>query len=196
MAQLYCTGPAHVFIATSIYSQGGPQSTGILYLGTCEDAPDIQLGPEYEPVRNDISGKKKPFDMQYQGEDALISLDLNRYNEAVYAIIANRPLRAGGRGVDTGIDIGALIATEGGQINVYVQFPFNPAKAAMMNAANGPMPPGYRFPFCVPIGPEKLSMGTKPKKVHLLMYAWQAWFPQTQSFLLYDFNMSGLPPIN
>lgn len=194
MAQLWCTGPAHAFVNMAAYSQGGPYPLGTFYLGTCENAPEIQLGPEYEPVRNDLSGKKKPFDMQYQGEDALISLDLNRYNENVYQLIANRPFR-GVPGADGPFDIGTLIGTEGAAIALWLTFPYA-LKPAMANSANGPLVPGYRFPYTAPISPERLTVGTQAKKVHLLMYAWQAWIPAVQSFLLYDFNMDGLPPIN
>lgn len=187
MAQLYCTGPAHVFVGFS-------NQTGVgtpLYLGTAEDAPEIELGPEFEPVMNDISGKKKPLDMQYQGEDALISVDLNRYNEATYALLAQRINSGAPRGTDNALDIGSLAATEGLQLCCAILFPFA-AKPAM---GAGGMPPGYYFPAVVPIGPEKLTMGTKPKKVNVLLYAWPLYNFATGTFTLYTNTLPSLGPI-
>lgn len=186
MAQLYCTGPAHIYAAP-------PGALGALsYLGTCEDAPVIRINAEFEPVRNDIGGKRKPFDMQYQGEDALISIDLNRYNESVYSLLAARPAGASPRGSDVLTDIGTLVMTEGAQSAIVVQFPFV-AKASMVA---GGMPPGYYFPTCVTIAPEELRQGTRPKKVNMVFYAWSQWSPVTQGFLLYSNVLPALPTIN
>lgn len=184
MAQLYCTGPAHLFLGV-----GGAFS----YLGTAEDAPKIELGPEFEPVLNDVTGKKKPLDMQYQGEDALISADLNRYSETVYAVLAQRFVRPAVRGTSGLLDIGSLVLTESLGFQLAMQFPYA-AKAAMAGGTGGPMPPGYLFNVVVPIGPEELTTGTKPKKIHVLLYSWPVWSPTAGTFL-YTTTLPSLPAI-
>lgn len=189
MAQLYSTGPAHLFVGA--ITTGGVTP---FYLGTAEVKPQIEIVPQFEPVHNDLGGAV-PFDKSYEGEEAFIGADLNRYNEAVYAGLAARPnsLVPGAiRGLNTALDVGTLMLTEGKNIVVWVVFPFF-VKAAMRA---GGMPAGYRFPGCTVVGPDKLETGTRARKVHLLFHALRQWSPVTGAFLLYDHNVSGLPAVN
>jgi len=193
MAQLYTTGPAHIYLA---FPTGSGTQNSPVYFGTCEDAPQVQIIPKFEDVYNSIGGTV-PFDKSYQGEVALIDLDMNRYNESVYGILAARP-RVGTRGVNIAGDVGTLMGTEGYTIGVYLKFDFGAAGAAPKAAytANG-MPPGYRFPGGIPIGPDRLqNLGTRPRKTNVVFFAIRIWNPATQAFGLYDFNLNGLPAIN
>src|SRR5579859_623880 len=91
MATPFVTGPAHMFVGTTRVTNGVPQGAGVVfYLGTSEGSPDIDIKPVYEPVYNDLSGST-PFDLSYMGEEAYITADLTRWNEAVYAAIQARP---------------------------------------------------------------------------------------------------------
>src|SRR5690348_16792822 len=135
MAQLYTTGPAHIFVGGGFLSPGSmgtgggntpPQTSSntpvILYLVTCEEAPEIVIEPKYSGTKNDLGGSEIPFDMQYEGEQGLISLDLNRYNEPVYAALASRPRFGGVRGLNGGADVGTLMQTEGLSLVTWVLF--------------------------------------------------------------------------
>jgi hypothetical protein len=190
MAQLYSTGPAHAFVGS--ISSGGVTP---FYLGTCEVAPQIEVTPRFEEVHNDIGGIV-PFDKQYGGEEAFIGLDLNRYNEGVYAALAARPnsLVAGAvRGLNSALDVGTLMLTEGKNVVLWIVFPFF-AKPAMRA---GGMPAGYRFPGSILLGPDKLDgLGTRSRKTHLFFEALRLWTPLTGAFTLYDHNTTGLPAIN
>jgi hypothetical protein len=190
MAQLYSTGPAHAYVG--IIGPGGG-TTAVSYLGTCEDAPRIELRPMWDPVFNDLGGKV-PFDESFQGEEAFVNLDLNRYNEGVYAALAARPRPGQGtRGTMVFGDVGALALTENYVFTLLIQFPYA-VKAVM---AAGGMPGGYRFPATVLAGPDQLfPLGTKPRKVNLMFHAIRVFNIQDQSFVLYDHNLSGLPAIN
>lgn len=188
-SQLYCTGPAHVWLQIS---PGGAPS----YLGTCEESPDIEIRPEFEPVRNDIGGVKVPFDMSYQGEDALIVLDLNRWDEDVLRACQALPgTSAGGntRGQSGPLDVGTLMLTESKTIPVYIVFPFN-SKPAMAR-----MPQGYRFFAAYNLGPHRnRPLGTRPRKVLTAFHAIRSFDPAHGTFLLYDEDVSvafnnGLP---
>lgn len=195
MAQLYSTGPAHVFVGPGTGVSPGISTIPALYLGTCEVSPQIEIAPHFEAVHNDLGGVV-PFDEIYEGEEAFIDLDLNRFNEVTYATIAARPsgFTAGpARGANTAADVGTLMLTEGKNLILWVVFPFF-AKAVMRA---GGMPAGYRFPACTLKGPDRLSpVGTRARKIHLLFHALRTWSPTTGAFLLYDHSVSGLPPIN
>lgn len=197
MAQLWVTGPAHIYFAFP--NGSGGQNTPV-YFGTCEDAPYIEIIPHYEDVRNSIGGTV-PFDKSYQGELALIDLDLNRYNEGVYATLAARPRAGAGggpRGTNVAGDVGTLMLTEGFCTGVYVKFDYGAAGAAPKQAfIGGGMPFGYHFPFCVPAGPDKLKgLGTTPRKTNVMLFALRGFNPATQTFTLYDNITTALPAIN
>jgi hypothetical protein len=160
----------------------------------------VDIIPVYKEVRNDIGGEVA-FDMSYQGEHAIISVDLNRWNEPVYSMVAARPglgYSAAGRGTNVLGDVGTLVLTEGLGLTVWLLFQFGTSGGAPKIAMNsGGMPPGYRFLATVPFGPDRLSpLGTRPRKVNLTFAAIRAWNPASQTFTLYDHVVGGLPVPN
>ena len=194
MATLYTAGPTHVYVGLQNCSPGQA-----LYLGTCEEAPVIEVTPEYRPVRNDIGGET-PFDLSFQGESAVTQGDFNRLNRSAYNGLAARPrsLQAGSTpGLNAPGDVGSLVLTEGDGISLFLLFAFgaNGASPKPAYIANG-LPPGYRFPVSVLFGPDRITTGTRPQKYSLLFRSIRLWSPLTQSFLLYDFGVAGLPGIN
>jgi hypothetical protein len=190
MAQLYTTGPAHIFLSDKT---GYVSPSSALYLGTAEESPAIQIEPLYEPVVNTLGGKT-PFDVSYQGEMAKTAVTLNRFNEDTYRVlVANRPSPLGTRGLNGPLDVGSLILTEGLYLTFWMTFPF--VSKAVMAAGN--MPLGYRFPATIPAGPDELApLGTVPRKLRLLFWHLRLWDVSTGQFLLYDHNVLGLPTIN
>lgn len=194
MAQIYTTGPAHIYT--------GPIAAPA-YLGTCEESPEIDLIAMEKEVINSLGGVGIPFDSAYQGEIAIITAVLNRYNEAVYQGMANRPAgfsRPPTPGINTAGDIGSLYLTEGLAFTTWILFTFGAngyAPQPAMNAAPNGIPPGYRFWATRLLGPNRIrSMGTTPKKLVLTIGALRVFNPAAQTFTLYDWNVAGLPPIN
>lgn len=179
-SQLYCSGPGHIFI-------GFPGRTPV-YLGTCRETPRLQILRKYREVQNDISGDV-PLDLSYMGQLAHLNFDLTRWDEAVYSGIAAFPHSPGARGVDLLGDMGTLMITEGQALGVWVQFPYS-TKPAM---TPGPMPAGYRFPFCFPVGPDDLAeLGTRPRRLNLQFLAIRGYNPADGSQFLYDHDMSAI----
>lgn len=194
MAQLYTTGPAHMFVA---FGAGGGSVTPPLYLGTCQEKPRIQLRPIYEDVKNDLSAGAT-FDKQFGLEEAFIAADLNRFNESTVALVQARnqlPIAAAiGRGAFPLGAVGTLMNTEGVAMTLWLQFPYaaKPAYAAGANA----MVPGYRFAAVAAVGPDEIEPGTRVMRKLLMFHAIPLYNATTGGFLLYDFNVAGLPSPN
>lgn len=191
MAQLYTSGPCHIFLNGLLVNT--PQ-----YLGTSEFSPHVELVPMYEDVFNAIGGRV-PFDKAYQGEVGIINFRLNRFNYLMYQALAARPrspLAVGtgpALGVNAAGDVGSLVLTEGLALGLVLQFQFGAQgqspKPAMVTGA---MPAGYYFPAAVPIGPDKHDpLGTLPEVIDITFFALRAFNPITQTFGLYS---QTLPP--
>lgn len=197
MAQPYVTGPASIWVA--------PGLSAPLFLGHAERSPSIQVRPSHSPIFSDLSGQRVPLDYIYDGEEALISMDLTRFNEAVYRLIANRGTPGlGTRGLDIPGDIGTLLGTEGRAYPLWIRFPYS-AKTAFSNATNGAMPGGYRFPLAFLEGPDGLDgLGTTNRRLRLNFHAIRYLDVSVTntfgagSLLLYDHNMGAVSslPIN
>src|SRR5262245_38706133 len=117
MASLFSTGPAHFFC-------GVGASFAPLYLGTAEDEPIIELPPEYEQVRNDLAGSRKPLDRQFMGEDAFVGLNLSRWDETVLALVQACPYRSKARGFQAFGSQGAFMQLEGLTFPLWITFPY------------------------------------------------------------------------
>lgn len=194
MAQLWTTGPAHIYVATgkampgtlaSALSAGSP-----LYLGTAEGAPDIQVEPSFTPVMNDIGGQKVPTDWMFDGAEALVVVDLTRWNEAVYATTQAWPASQDNTsGTFGAADIGTLMAHEGMTYDLWVQFPYQ-TKTAYTN-----MPGGYHFLSAFCIGPSGITPGTRASKRRCIFKAIRAYNTSDGTWGLYDHTVSGLPAV-
>lgn len=175
--------------ATSVSLINGP----FVFLGTAEVSPRIEVRPAWDPIFNDLGGKI-PFDLAYQGEEAFTSVTLTRWNEAVFAALQNRGnYQSLLRGFDGPYDIGTLALAEAANFATVVLFPFS---AKQYYSANG-MPPGYRFLQSVLEGPDVLDpLGTRARKIQLLMHHLRYFNPTNFSFTLYDHNVAGMPAAN
>jgi hypothetical protein len=188
-AALQCVGDCRIFINSPF----SPGTTAPRFLGHCERAPRILIHREYANVHNDPAGSV-PADLSYQGQRATISLDLARFDAAVYDLIAQFPHTGTfPAGTDVAGDVGSLMITEGRHIGVWILFPYS-IKAT--NVAAG-MIAGYRLPFCFPVGPDDhRSLGTQPRILNLQFLGIRNYNASTGAQLLYDSNMAGLPAIN
>lgn len=196
MAQPYVTGPVAVYVG--IGSLGNPLATyAPVFFGHGERAPKPSLNRGYEPVMCDLSGTQLPFDVLYEGQDALIRVDFTRWNEPVYQAISNITSTAVPTNLSPGVDpssaVGTLMVTEGKTYPVWLRFPYGGAggKASMAT-----LPRGYRYLSCVLESPDDREPGTGVNRLSLIFHAYRAFSPSLGTFTLYDYDMSALGPID
>jgi hypothetical protein len=214
MAQHFCTGPAHIYVAptdvtttpTLSYTSATPAAGGftptrvIQYLGTAEKQPRIVVDSQFEPLFNDMGGGT-PLDYMFQGEEGVVSVVLTRWNETVLRRIRSLPSPGGIPGLNPNGDLGKFMGLEGNTYPLYIQFPYA-TKAAMLG-----MPFGYRFWSAYLQGPFEVMPGTTALRKQLIFKCTRHFgtsplenalnpnVPPLNS-RLYDHDMGGLPAIN
>lgn len=207
MAKMWTTGPALLYAGIA----GGKNSKQIRFVGTGETAPDIELKRAYSPAKNDLAGTIIPMDEVYEGQEALITVTVNRYNlSTILAMQAASEANFGGTpGYDTAGAIGSLMAQEGNTFPFYVVFPYatRPTMAGMMA--------GYRFWSGKLVGPDTVKPGTKEKQILLMVKCMRAYTASPSPLSgpalggtpglgagfnsvgkLYDFDVAGVPAID
>ena len=146
-----------------------------LFLGTAEVSPQAEVRRQFQPAYNDLSGAV-PFDLNFLGEDAILAVDLTRWNEFTYARCATAPgqlstplASRGGYGtVGPTKGMGSLQAHDGSCLTVYLVFPYgSSASSANIPGRTFGMPPGYRFHGGSLINDKLHQMGSKYRKLHL-----------------------------
>jgi hypothetical protein len=197
MSQPYCTGPVDVW--TSLPGFGGGGGTPF-FLGWGQRGPRISVRRGWEPVWCDLSGTQIPFDLMYEGQEAYVTIELSKYNEAVLETLQAMPLPGvGAVGTapfnDAAGERGTMMLTENVNPTLWLRFPFSAAGAtphpAMANALNGVVPAGLRFPGAIFKGPDDRVTGTAPSVVTVVFHCLCAFVGAGQ-FNLADFNMSAL----
>jgi hypothetical protein len=184
--QLWTTGPAIAYVGV-----GGALGADVpVQFGTAEARPTIVTYDEWLDAYNDLGGVKIPFDDSFQGEFALIRLDVTRWDEDVLRRIQARPSFTGTRGFFPFGTIGALMKTERLYYPLWLKFSYQ-SKAAYSN-----MPAGYRFPVSWLLSPEEMPVGTIPRKVSCIFISRMIFNPVDGSHFLYDENMTGLPSLS
>ena len=196
MASIYSTGPAYVYIG--FLNKPEPLTTDgevillgddidIFFLGTCEDAPEIELQPIYVDVRSDTGGVSVPFDKIFDGQTARILLPrMNRFNWDVYKMLQGVPNVGLTNNMAKNVagDIGALMLREGSAVGVWIVFPY--ADPFLAFGTPEDMPRGYHFPGGLFVGPNNLKPGTEDLKNSLLFQAIPVFDKKDGSFTLYD----------
>jgi hypothetical protein len=172
-----------------------------VFLGTGEGKPagaEIEIERAESPVMNDAAGNILPADLMHEGEQGWISTVLTRYNESVYAWIANRTAGAvyntppfgtpSPRGIDPDGSIGTLLVQEGAAYPVWLAFPY------AGKPAYSTMPYGYRFFACTLVDADKLPVNPGGRKVGL---TWRALrLDGFGAWALYDHDLTGLTAPN
>lgn len=189
MAKVYAVGPCGIYVRLS---------SGILFLGHSERGPRVMVRPQYSPIYCDLFGPSVPADIAFAGEDAIISVDLTRWNESVYLRLSDKVNHFGVPGIgrnDPG-EIGTMMVSEGAAYPVFVHFPHS-AKPAYAD-----QPAGLRFAACVLETDNYGALGTGGRKMNLVFHAYRtldlsvANIAGRGRLLLYDHNMAGLPAID
>ena len=211
MATFYSTGPVLIWVGPQIIKPTPytPLPTvAPVFLGTAEVSPQGELRRQYQPAYNDMSGAV-PFDLNFLGEDAVLAIDLTRWNENVYARLSDAPRQLTSptgisRGsypvVGPGVGMGALMAHDGLTTTVYMVFPYG-FTTAVQNAPGRSygMPVGYRFHGGSLINDKLHQMGSKYRKLHLTFQFAPVYNNVTTLMTLYDHTIPAamaLPSIN
>lgn len=145
---------------------------------------------------NDVAGMT-PYDMLFSGEEAIVSVTLTRWNEPVYAAIANKANLGGVRGTESGVSRGTLMLTQGIAAPLWISYPFNTL------APFTTLPAGYHFYAAFLESPDRLNPGVRAYKIHLQWHCLAVYFAGQvlstglgggivgNGFLLYDGVMAG-----
>lgn len=194
MAIINVTGPTFLMVSRAASASGSSSGyvapatalakTDLLFLGTCESGASIQIQTMYEEVINDVGGSMLPIAKIYQGQQGAVVGTLNKYNEAVYARLADHPFQAGTRGIDLPGDIGTVLEQEGGTFHLVVWFPYNTKPIYTSNF----MPTCFHF-WNVKFGNEDFTTGTRAGKRQAIFIC-DRWYDDTTGALsLYDHVM-------
>ncbi len=206
MAQLFTTGPAHIFIGTpNLASPLVAQQA--FYLGTCEQKPIISVQRHWKPAGNDIAGQTIGMDLSYQGQEGLITANLSRWNEAVYQVLAARLFGArtianSAPGYDGPVDMGSLFIHELQFAHLFITFPksvltfYNGGGGGTGNG--GPLPNGYHFFATTLVEKDTIQPGTDPLTRMLQFRAFRPLLATANGLAmpLYDYLVTNLPPID
>lgn len=186
--QLWCGGPAHVFLGLG--SGGSP-----LYFGTSEGAPRFRKIKHIAEVRNDLAGDMQSFDRQYLGEMILVSGDFTRWANTLLLQMWSMPnFLTGAPGTNPGGDYGTFLIQEGFAFPLWLQNPYAVAKAAMAG-----LEAGIHGFAAILIGPDEKTPGMRTNKVRCAWLLHPLFTPDVNNTVrsrLYDFSMAGLPSVS
>src|SRR5215468_4767218 len=154
------------------------------YLGTSMRGVRIRIRRAYSRVWNDLSGPEIAFDKLWAGCEAMVFLDLTRWNENIYQGLIGADLEGPGAR-------GSLMMTEGVAFPVILRFPAFDFHPIFRGTGGGAC---YRFLAASPEGEEDWETGTGANIRHLMLHCQQIYDPRSNGFMLRDFNPMGLPP--
>jgi hypothetical protein len=191
------TGPVYLFTATG--ASNTPE-----FLGTAEETPDIDFFPVITPVFNDIAGER-PFDRQDHGEEAVVSLISNRWDEAVYKKCV--AFKGFSPGLALRYHVGTYLIQNDETFRLYLVFPLggggdtaknsSPNSAPVATNTTQGMPGGYRFYAAFVEKHRKLRLGTRNNALLLqfrCMMQYQNYVTPgnqlSRGHLLYDYDVS------
>lgn len=84
-------GPIHLFVRFR-------GTAAINYLGTCVAAPEPTHTKSRIPIMNDLAGRNEPFNVVKDGEHAVVSATMNRFDMGLWNTI--KALDSGARASD------------------------------------------------------------------------------------------------
>ncbi len=196
----YVTGAVHVYArvpyaATSPYNPtgllGGYEE--VMYVGTCEKAPEEDKAQVWAPYHNSIGGDTVPMDKTFQGSVATIKLDLNRYNNEALRTLKDSPLFGRGGQRDGGYhvtgDIGKMLIANGVSFQLWLVHHMWQFRAVARNIVAFPdLEPGTFYPACSTVRVFEGRKGVTPNMVYLEIEAQRAYDAYERAFMTYSHN--------
>ena len=166
-------------------------ATSPVYLGTGQRGPRVKIRRAYSRVFNDLTGPELAFDKIWAGEEALIFVDLTRWNETAYDLAAGRPFSGGVFGAEPPGSRGTLMMTEGAAFPLILRFPsfdFHPAIRNNLGFA------GYRFLAASLEGDDDFETGSGANIRHIAFHCQEIYDPKSNGLALCDFGVEDLVP--
>jgi len=168
------------------------------YLGTARLSAVIEIERGWHPWHDDELGLSFAEDSLEEGEEAVVVVDINRWNEPVYLVLSKITAQAGGagRGAWLAGDTGTSVMFEGFTYPLWLQFPYA-AKPAMAAGRGGPMPAGYHFWNAVLYGPDRLEPLNHTPSERRLIWRCRRYLDAVSGIsVLYDHDMTGVGSAN
>lgn len=188
MSQFIVTGPCYVQVGM------GADNQTLVHLGWSESGFEIEINGYMDDVMCDVGGSKVGTDVIFQGEDAIISGDLNFYNEDTLTALESRLYtnKTNGAGaIGTGM-IGGLMIGQGNAYRLLVYCPYNSLAGMTDQVAC------WNFPTAWLTDTHRISTGTKVKKHRINFRAIPSWTISSGgglvSSVLYNSTSAGMAP--
>ena len=144
------------------------RTTGLTwYIGTCREAPEVEVRPAFIDIKNDIGGRSVPVQKLYDGEQHLIYLTAtNRLDWAGYKAMSRAIVGGGGGllGADGPLDRGSLVM---GSTDFEFVLKYNFGTTVVAPE----MPVGRRYWSCVLLGARESTAGTRLMEVSMILEA-------------------------
>lgn len=169
-----------------------------VYIGTCKEAPEVEVRPGFIDIKNDLSGRLVPGQKVYDGEQHLIYLTaVNRFDWAGYKFMSRAEVALGaGPAVSTDgpLSRGSLVLGAS-DFEFVLRYSFGGTAAA-----SDQMPVGRRYYSCILLGARESTVGSRIMEVSMVLEANGLFVPADRSFKLYterqDQVLTGLPALN
>jgi hypothetical protein len=199
MAQPFVPGPCPVWVGFGDGLSSSEHQFTPKFLGFTQRGVDFNINPEYSPFTTDIGGRV-PADLIFDGTGGTVSLDLTRWNEPVYAMLADHApvgLDNRVRGSEPAGRVGTIMGIGGAAVAVYAVFPYQ------VSPNYRTMPVGYRFLRCVLDREGLPERGSKPARLLLTFRCLRGLRPALlrdtpfpdegeEIYKLYDHDLSAL----
>jgi len=204
---------------SALFTPAGPidlfvklRDNSTAYLGTCKEAPEVEVRPAFIDIKSDISGRTVPINKCFDGEQHLIYLTaVNHIDWLAYKFISRATTGGlglvgqaiGGTGdtsrVDGPLDRGSLVIGST-DFELVLRYTFGGTVVAPE------LPVGRRYWSCVLVGARESTVGSRLMEVSMVLEANSIYSSTGSSsnggrtFKLYtekpDEVLSGLPVVN
>lgn len=140
-----------------------------MYIGTCEQAPEVEVRPAWIDIKNDITGRSIPAGKMPDGEQHLIYLTAtNRFDWAGYKFMARAavPGDIGPATLINNVISQNVIATGADDFEFVLRYSLG---GSIVSPAQ--MPVGRRYYSCVLLGARESTVGSKIMSVSMILEA-------------------------
>lgn len=154
------------------------------YFGTASHCPRPRIMRAFKPLMNDVTAHQLPFDKSNQGQKAVLTMSMSRWDYSLYGRMA-QVTQGGDPGQLNFGSLGTLMLFEGFAMNIGIQFPYQ-AVSAFSN-----MPRGYVFYGCTMESDDLMEEGgTEGQILSLTFEATSVYNPATGGNTLYSTSAS------
>lgn len=151
-AYVYTTGGVDIYVRFPSgyynpisWSDPTTSSSGIAYLGNCEQYPETDKQAQWKPVFTADGGDMIPTEQIFMGELLSVNLDLGRFNQSVLSSVENAARRTV-RGREAFAERGRLLMAQNLAFEMWLVNPFYVQAVVLGGALYPDMLPGLYVP--------------------------------------------------